>query len=41
LSPVIVAPTLLLTFVVGPIGLLSYLMLRGISGRGGWSLFEG
>ncbi len=41
ISPFIVAPALLLTFVVGPIGLLSYVMLRGISGRGGWSLFEG
>jgi hypothetical protein len=41
INPFIVAPTLLLTFVVGPIGLLSYLMLRGLTGRGGWSLFEG
>lgn len=37
----VVAPSLLLTFLVGPIGLLSYLLLRGITGRGGWSLFEG
>ena len=41
LNQFIVAPSLLLTFLVGPIGLLSYLMLRGITGRGGWSLFEG
>ena len=41
ISPFIAAPTLLLTFLVGPIGLLSYLMLRGVIGRGGWSLFEG
>ncbi len=41
INPFVVAPTLLLTFVVGPIGLLSYLMLRGLTGRGGWSLFEG
>jgi hypothetical protein len=41
ISPFLVAPALLLTFVVGPIGLLSYVMLRGITGRGGWSLFEG
>ncbi len=41
LSQFIVAPSLLLTFLVGPIGLLSYLLLRGITGRGGWSLFEG
>jgi hypothetical protein len=41
LNQFIVAPSLLLTFLVGPIGLLSYVMLRGITGRGGWSLFEG
>jgi hypothetical protein len=41
INPFIVAIPLLLTFVVGPIGLLTYLMLRGITGRGGWSLFEG
>ncbi len=41
LNQFIVAPSLLLTFLVGPIGLLSYLLLRGITGRGGWSLFEG
>ena len=41
ISPFIAAPTLLLTFLVGPIGLLSYLMLRGVTGRGGWSVFEG
>jgi hypothetical protein len=40
-SPFLVAPTLLATFLVGPIGLLSYLLLRGILGRAGWSLFEG
>lgn len=40
-SPFLVAPTLVATFLVGPIGLLSYLLLRGILGRGGWSLFEG
>ena len=36
-----VAPALVLTLLVGPIGLLTYLLMRGISGRGGWSLFEG
>ncbi len=41
LNQFIVAPSLLLTFVAGPIGLLSYILLRGIAGRGGWSLFEG
>lgn len=34
-------PCLIVTFLVGPIGLLLYLMVRGLSGRGGWSLFEG
>ncbi len=41
LHHLIVVPCLLVTLVVGPIGLLLYLMIRGISGRGGWSLFEG
>jgi hypothetical protein len=30
-----------MTFLVGPIGLLLYLMVRGLSGKGGTSLFEG
>ncbi|MBP6014084.1 MAG: DUF4281 domain-containing protein [Alphaproteobacteria bacterium] len=41
LNQFIVAPALILTLLVGPIGLLTYLLIRGISGRGGWSLFEG
>ena len=41
LHHILVAPCLLVTFLVGPIGLLLYLMVRGISGRGGVSLFEG
>lgn len=41
LNQFIVAPALVLTLLVGPIGLLTYLLIRGISGRGGWSLFEG
>ncbi len=41
LSHLIVAPCLVVTLLVGPIGLLLYLMIRGISGKGGWSLFEG
>jgi hypothetical protein len=32
---------LLLTLLVGPIGLLAYLLVRGLAGRAGWSLFEG
>ncbi|MEQ1752826.1 MAG: ABA4-like family protein [Micropepsaceae bacterium] len=35
------APCLVITLLVGPIGLLLYLMVRGISGKGGFSLFEG
>lgn len=41
LHHLIVAPCLIVTLIVGPIGLLLYLMIRGISGKGGWSLFEG
>jgi hypothetical protein len=37
----VLIPCLIMTFLVGPIGLLLYLMVRGLSGRGGWSLFEG
>jgi len=31
-------PCLLLTFMLGPIGLLLYVVLRKITGKGGWSL---
>lgn len=41
LNHFLLIPCLVLTLLVGPIGLLLYLMIRGISGRGGWSLFEG
>jgi len=34
-------PCLLLTLIAGPVGLLVYLLVRGLSGRGGWRLFEG
>ena len=37
----IVVPCLLLTLLLGPLGLLAYLLLRGILNRGGWPLFEG
>ena len=33
-------PCLLLTYILGPIGLLLYLVLRKINGKGGWSLKE-
>lgn len=41
LNHFVVIPCLLLTLLVGPIGLLIYLMVRGLTGRGGTSLFEG
>ncbi len=41
LNHFILIPCLLLTFLVGPIGLLAYLLIRGLSGRAGSSLFEG
>ena len=41
LNHFILIPCLLLTLLVGPIGLLAYLIARGMAGRGGWSLFEG
>lgn len=33
-------PCLLLTFMLGPIGLFLYLILRKLTGKGGWSLAE-
>lgn len=41
LNHFVVIPCLALTLLVGPIGLLAYLMIRGLTGRGGTSLFEG
>jgi hypothetical protein len=41
LSHLALVPCLLLTLVVGPIGLLAYLIVRSLSGKGGTSLFEG
>lgn len=32
---------LILTFMAGPLGLLLYLILRKVTGKGGWSLVEG
>ena len=31
-------PCLLLTFMLGPVGVLLYLVLRKLTGKGGWSL---
>ncbi len=41
LNHFLLVPCLILTLLVGPIGLLTYLLVRGISGKGGFSLFEG
>jgi hypothetical protein len=41
LNHFLLIPCLLLTLLVGPIGLVTYLMIRGLSGKGGTSLFEG
>lgn len=41
LNHFILVPCLLLTLLVGPIGLLVYILARGLTGRAGWSLFEG
>jgi hypothetical protein len=37
----LLVPCLALTFLFGPVGLLLYLLVRGLTGRAGWSLFEG
>ena len=36
----LLVPCLLLTFMLGPIGLFLYLVLRKVTGKGGWSLGE-
>ncbi len=36
----VLVPCLLLTLLLGPIGLLCYLVMRAVLGRGGWSLLE-
>jgi hypothetical protein len=41
LHHLLLAPCLIMTLAVGPIGLLLYIMIRGITGKGGFSLFEG
>lgn len=41
LNHFVLIPCLILTFLVGPVGLLAYLLIRGLTGRAGWSLFEG
>lgn len=39
-SHLLLIPCLLLTFMLGPIGLFLYLCLRVATKKGGWSLFE-
>lgn len=39
-SHIALIPCLALTFMAGPLGLLLYLGLRKMMGKGGWSLFE-
>jgi len=39
-SHALLIPCLLFTFTAGPFGLLLYLILRKVTGKGGWSLFE-
>jgi hypothetical protein len=41
LNHFVLIPCLALTLLVGPVGLLAYLLIRGLTGRAGWSLFEG
>jgi hypothetical protein len=41
LNHFLLVPCLLLTLLVGPIGLLAYVLIRGLTGRAGWSLHEG
>jgi ABA4-like protein len=41
LNHFLLVPCLVLTLLVGPIGLALYLLIRGLTGRAGWSLFEG
>ena len=37
----LLVPCLLLTFMLGPVGLFLYVVLRKVTGKGGWSLGEG
>ncbi len=39
-SHLLLVPCLFFTFMLGPIGLLLYVILRKVTGKGGWSLFE-
>ena len=39
-SHLLLIPCLFFSFMLGPIGLLLYVILRKVTGKGGWSLFE-
>ena len=41
MNHLLLVPCLVLTLLVGPIGLLAYIMIRGLTGKNGFSLFEG
>jgi hypothetical protein len=41
MNHLLLVPCLALTLLVGPIGLLAYIMIRGLTGKSGFSLFEG
>jgi hypothetical protein len=41
MNHLLLVPCLVLTLLVGPIGLLAYIMVRGLTGKSGFSLFEG
>ena len=41
MNHLLLVPCLVLTLLVGPIGLLAYIMIRGLTGKSGFSLFEG
>lgn len=41
MNHLLLIPCLALTLLVGPIGLLAYIMIRGLTGKSGFSLFEG
>jgi len=41
MNHVLLVPCLVLTLLAGPIGLLAYIMVRGLTGKSAFSLFEG
>ena len=41
MNHLLLVPCLVLTLLAGPIGLLAYIMVRGLTGKSAFSLFEG